>query len=137
MRVETWRYHANRWQTWVGIAVVTLWILVYALATANKPLVPSSSGYWPNNAVGYAIPFQGGEWRAANPNAAADIPASQMVLLGEHNGVKFYGHPGDRIGGGGGYGGPLWQRIYVQSGDGKFVPLERTQPDPNAGRFMR
>jgi len=136
MRIEPWRYHANRWQTWVAIAVVVAWILLYALASARHPMLQASSGYWPDNSA-YSIPFQGGTWRMTNPNVAVDVPASQMVLLGEHDGVKFYGRPGDRLGGGGGYGGPLYQRIYVQAGDGKFIPLERVPADPNAGRFMR
>ena len=99
-------------------------------------MAPSSSGYWPSNATGYAIPFQGAEWQAANPNAAIDVPPDQMVLLGEHNGVKYYGRPGDRLGGGGGYGGPLYPHIYVQSGDGKFIPLEPKPVNPNDGKWM-
>jgi hypothetical protein len=105
--------------------------------TAHQPPFQASSGYWPSWSTGYAIPFQGGEWHMTNPNAAIDVAPEQMVLLGEHNGVKFYGRPGDRLGGGGGYGGPLYERIYVQSGDGKFIPMERKPLDPNAGRFMR
>ncbi|MDB5095740.1 MAG: hypothetical protein JWM80_161 [Cyanobacteria bacterium RYN_339] len=136
MRVDTWRYHANRWQTWFAMAVVTAWVLLYALSTVNKPAVQASSGYWPSSSTGYAIPYQGGEWHATNRNVAIDVAPEQMVLLGEHNGVKFYGRPGDRLGGGGGYGGPLYERIYVQAGDGKFIPLERQPADPNAGRFM-
>lgn len=135
MRVEPWRYHANRWQTWAAIAIVLAWILLYALQTARQPFVPSSSGYWPT--TGYAIPFQGGEWRVTNPNVSISVAPEQMVPLGEYNGVRYYGRPGDRTGGGGGYGGPLWNRIYVQDGPGRYIPLERVPQDPNAGRFMR
>ena len=59
-----------------------------------------------------------------------------MVLLGEHNGVKFYGHPGDQLGGGGGRGQATFQRLYAETPEGRYIPMVRTEATPDDGRFL-
>lgn len=133
---DEYRRMANSWQTWAAIALLITWIVLYAVTTYKQPVaVQASSGYWPDRG-GFAIPYQGSLWSLGASSHASEVTRDQLVLLGVHDGVKFYGRVGDRLGGGGGYAGPLYPQVYVQDSAGHFVLLERHEPEPARGRFL-
>lgn len=134
--IEGWRGAASRWQTWAAVAVVLAWVALYALTNHPSGNGQFSTGYWPNLSPSYTIPFQGAEYRLQGAEHPVAVARDQLVLLGQHDGVTFYARPSDQQGGGGGEGVPVYQQIYVQDGVGKYVPLQRGDVDPRAGRFM-
>jgi hypothetical protein len=133
---DEYRRMANSWQSWLAIALILTWIVLYAVTTYRQPEpVRASSGYWPDRG-GFAIPYQGSLWSLGAASHAADVSRDQLVLLGVHDGVKFYGRVGNRQGGGGGYAGQTYPQVYVLDSAGHFVQLERTEPEPGRGRFL-
>jgi hypothetical protein len=134
---ETWRQRANQWQTWFAITLVAVWVILYAFAAASGSRgYRISSGYWPDHSTGLVIPFQGAAYRLDDTAQTIQADARDMVALGEHNGIKFFARPGERQGGGGGFGGQVYPRLYVADGLNRWLPFDRVAVDPNAGRFL-
>ena len=104
---------------------------------SSSSTTTTTTSYWPN-ATPVAVPYHGAVWQPVANAQPVALPRTMLVLLGQHDGVNYYGLRHDRLAGGG--GGPElapYARLYLQEPDGRYLPLAPGREPDKAGWFMR